>query len=57
MKLLSYTFRIQLIYFLILFGVFSILFFAVLSWNVLQNADEVLYNRKVNLMADRKSVV
>ncbi len=51
MKLLSYTSRIQLIYFLILFGIFSILFFVVLSWNVLQNADEVLYNRKVNLLA------
>lgn len=52
MKLLSYTSRIQLVYFLILFGIFSILFFAVLSWNVLQNADEVLYNRKVNLLAN-----
>lgn len=51
MKLLSYTSRIQLLYFLILFGIFSILFYVVLSWNVLRNVDEVLYNRKVNLLA------
>ena len=51
MKLLTYTSRIQLLYFLILFGFFSILFYLVLSWNVLQNVDEVLYNRKVNLLA------
>jgi signal transduction histidine kinase len=51
MKLLTYTSRIQLLYFLILFGFFSILFYMVLSWNVLQNVDEVLYNRKVNLLA------
>lgn len=51
MKLLSYTSRIQLIYFLILFGIFSILFYVVLSWNVLRNVDEVLHNRKVNLLA------
>lgn len=51
MKLLTYTSRIQLLYFLILFGIFSILFYLVLSWNVLQNVDEVLYNRKANLLA------
>ena len=51
MKLLTYTSRIQLLYFLIMFGIFSILFYLVLSWNVLQNVDEVLYNRKVNLLA------
>ncbi len=51
MKLLTYTSRIQLFYFLILFGFFSILFYLVLSWNVQQNVDEVLYNRKENLMA------
>lgn len=51
MKLLTYTSRIQLLYFLILFGIFSILFYLVLSWNVLQHVDEVLYNRKVNLLA------
>jgi len=51
MKLLTYTSRIQLLYFLILLGVFSILFYLVLSWNVLQNVDEILYNRKVNLSA------
>ncbi|GAA5042447.1 MULTISPECIES: sensor histidine kinase [Cytophagales] len=51
MKLLTYTSRIQLLYFLMLFGIFSILFYLVLSWNVLQNVDEVLYNRKVNLLA------
>ncbi len=51
MKLLSYTSRIQLFYFLILFGIFSILFYVVLSWYVLRNVDEVLHNRKVNLLA------
>jgi signal transduction histidine kinase len=51
MKLLAYTSRIQLFYFLILFGAFSILFYLVLSWSVLQHVDEVLFNRKVNLLA------
>lgn len=51
MKLLTYTSRIQLFFFLVLFGGFSILFYLVLSWNVLQNVDEVLYNRKMNLLA------
>ena len=51
MKLLSYTTRIQLFAFLLLFGIFSTLFYLVLSWNVLQNIDEVLYNRKMNLLA------
>lgn len=51
MKLLSYTTRIQLFAFLLLFGIFSTLFYLVLSWNVLQNVDEVLYNRKMNLIA------
>ncbi|MCX2679393.1 HAMP domain-containing sensor histidine kinase [Galbibacter sp. EGI 63066] len=51
MKLLTYTSRIQLVLFLILFGIFSVLFFLVLSWNVLQNVDEVLFNRKMNLLA------
>ncbi|MBC9794693.1 sensor histidine kinase [Sinomicrobium weinanense] len=51
MKLLTYTSRIQLFFFLMLFGGFSILFYLVLSWNVLQNVDEVLYNRKINLLA------
>ena len=51
MKLLTYTSRIQLLFFLILFGIFSILFYLVLNWNVLQNVDEVLYNRKDNLLA------
>lgn len=51
MKLLSYTSRTQLLLFLVLFGVFSVLFYLILSWNVLQNVDEVLYNRKVNLLA------
>ncbi|WP_114492425.1 sensor histidine kinase [Candidatus Ulvibacter alkanivorans] len=50
MKLLNYTSRIQLVLFLILFGIFSVLFFLVLSWNVLQNVDEVLFNRKMNLL-------
>lgn len=50
MKLLTYTSRIQLLFFLILFGIFSILFYLVLNWNVLQNVDEVLYNRKDNLL-------
>lgn len=51
MKLLTYTSRVQLLFFLILFGIFSILFYLVLNWNVLQNVDEVLYNRKNNLLA------
>jgi len=51
MKLLTYTSRIQWRYFLILFGVFSILFYVVLNWNVLQNVDEVLHNRKTNLLS------
>ena len=51
MKLLSYTTRIQLFAFLLLFGIFSTLFYLVLSWNVLQNVDEVLNNRKMNLLA------
>ena len=51
MKLLSYTTRLQLFAFLLLFGIFSTLFYLVLSWNVLQNVDEVLYNRKMNLLA------
>ncbi len=51
MKLLSYTSRIQLRYFMILFGIFSILFYVVLNWNVLRNVDEVLHNRKINLLA------
>ena len=51
MKLLTYTSRIQLFFFLVLFGGFSILFYLVLSWNVLQNVDEVLYDRKMNLLA------
>ena len=51
MKLLTYTSRLQMLYFLVLFGIFSILFYLVLSWNVLQNVDEVLNNRKVNLLA------
>lgn len=37
--------------FLGMFSGFSLLFYLVLTWNVLQNVDEVLYNRKVNLMA------
>ena len=51
MKLLTYTSRIQLRYFMILFGIFSILFYVVLNWNVLRNVDEVLHNRKINLLA------
>jgi len=50
MKLLSYTSRMQLIIFLILFGIFSIIFYLILRWNVLQNVDEVLYNRKMELL-------
>ena len=50
MKLLSYTSRMQLIIFLILFGVFSVVFYLILRWNVLQNVDEVLYNRKMELL-------
>lgn len=51
MKLLTYTSRIQLRYLLILFGIFSILFYVILNWNVLRNVDEVLHNRKINLLA------
>tara|TARA_B100002049_G_scaffold215633_1_gene181090 strand:- start:7683 stop:8957 length:1275 start_codon:yes stop_codon:yes gene_type:complete len=51
MKLLSYTSRTQLLIFLLLFGVFSALFYLVLRWNIMQNVDEVLYNRKMNLLA------
>lgn len=51
MKLLDYTSQIQLRYFLILFGILSILFYLALNWNVLRNVDEVLYNRKINLLA------
>jgi len=50
MKLLSYTSRIQLIFFFLLAGLFSIVFFLVLRWNVLQNVDEILYNRKMHLV-------
>ena len=50
MKLLTYTSRIQLRYFLILFGGFSIFFYVVLSWSVLRDVDEVLHNRKVNIL-------
>lgn len=50
MKLLTYTSRIQLFYFLILFGVLSILLYVALNWNVLRNVDEVLHNRKINLL-------
>lgn len=55
MKLLTYTSRIQLRYFMILFGIFSILFYVVLNWNVLRNVDEVLHNRKINLLAYLKT--
>ncbi len=51
MKLLAYTSRIQLFLFFLLFGIFSILFYLILSWNVLRNIDEILYNRKINLLA------
>lgn len=51
MRLLSYTTRTQLFIFLLLFGVFSALFYLVLRWNIMQNVDEVLYNRKMNLLA------
>lgn len=51
MKLLNYTSRIQLFMFFLLFGIFSILFYLILSWNVLRNIDETLYNRKTNLLA------
>ena len=51
MKLLAYTSRIQLYLFFLLFGIFSVVFYMVLKWNVLQNVDEVLYNRKMNLIA------
>jgi len=50
MKLLSYTSRIQLIFFLLIFGVFSVAFYLILRWNVLQNVDEILYNRKMHLV-------
>ena len=50
MKLLSYTSRMQLFIFLLLFGVFSVVFYLILRWNVLQNVDEVLYNRKMELL-------
>tara|TARA_R110002020_G_scaffold28852_2_gene91508 strand:- start:58 stop:1341 length:1284 start_codon:yes stop_codon:yes gene_type:complete len=50
MKLHYYTSRIQVFWFLGLFGFFSILFYLVLSWNVNLNADETLYNRKVHLL-------
>jgi len=50
MKLLSYTSRIQLISFFLVFGIFSIAFFLVLRWNVLNNVDEILYNRKMHLV-------
>jgi len=50
MKLLVYTSRIQLIFFLLLFGVFSILFYLIMRWNVLQNVDEILHNRKMHLV-------
>jgi len=50
MKLLSYTSRIQLILFLLLFGAFSFAFFLVMRWNVLDNVDEILYNRKMHLV-------
>ncbi len=51
MKLLSYTSRIQLIFFFLLFGILSVVFFLVLRWNVFQNVDEILYNRKMHLVA------
>jgi len=51
MKLLSYTSRIQLIFFFVLFGILSVIFFLVLRWNVFQNVDEILYNRKMHLVA------
>ncbi|MEC7785217.1 MULTISPECIES: sensor histidine kinase [Flavobacteriaceae] len=51
MKLLDYTSRIQMFLFFLLFGIFSILFYFVLSWNVLRNIDEILYNRKTHLLA------
>lgn len=51
MKLLNYTSRVQMFMFFLLFGIFSILFYLILSWNVLRNIDETLYNRKTNLLA------
>ncbi|MGS2762648.1 sensor histidine kinase [Sinomicrobium sp. M5D2P9] len=51
MKLLTYTSRIQLLLFLVLFGIFSILFYLVFRWNIRENVDEVLFNRKENLIA------
>ncbi|NHE56454.1 sensor histidine kinase [Cyclobacterium plantarum] len=51
MKLLTYTSRLQLIFLLAIFAIFSVLFYLILSWMVLQNVDEVLFNRKINLLA------
>ena len=51
MKLLTYTSRIQLLIFMLLFAIFSTVFYLVMSWNVRQHVDEVLYNRKSNLLA------
>lgn len=50
MKLLAYTSRIQLFLFLLLFGIFSVVFYLVLTWNVMRNVDEVLSNRKIDLL-------
>jgi signal transduction histidine kinase len=51
MKLLTYTSRVQLLIFMLLFAIFSTVFYLVMSWNVRQNVNEVLYNRKSNLLA------
>ena len=51
MKLLTYTSRVQLLIFMLLFAIFSTVFYLVMSWNVRQHVDEVLYNRKFNLLA------
>ena len=51
MNLLDYTSRIQMFLFFLLFGIFSILFYFVLTWNILRNIDEILYNRKTHLLA------
>ena len=51
MKLLAYTSRIQLYLFIALFGLFAVVFYFILRWNVLQNVDEVLSNRKIHLLA------
>jgi signal transduction histidine kinase len=51
MKLLTYTSRIQMGYFLILFATFSVLFYFVIRWGIIQNVDETLNNRKTNLKA------